>query len=152
MQILRTNSQNRRLYALLTKLNLLDMKANLALQYSNGRTSETSQLTITECKELIVYLDSQAPQIQSPQTPEGDFSEKDLLLKRKRGKVLHLAIASGFKNEKGAIDYKRFNVFMFNKSVLKKHLNDYDLSELDKLITQFGQIAKSHKESKLPIT
>jgi hypothetical protein len=138
MQIIRTDSQNKRLYALLTQLNLLDMKANLALQYSTGRTAETSKLTVTECKHLIMFLDGQL------QKKEQKHPEQQLI-KRKRGKVLHLAIASGFKNEKGDIDYKRFNEFMLHKSVLKKQLKDYTVQELDNLITQFGQIAKKHK-------
>lgn len=140
MQILRTNSQNKRLYALLTQLNLLEMKANLASQYSTGRTSETSQLTIKECSQLIMYLESQLQKKEQQQLDEQQ------LIKRKRGKVLHLAVASGFKNEKGDIDYKRFNAFMLTKSIYKKQLKEYNLGELDKLITQFEQIAKSYQK------
>lgn len=137
MQILRTNSQNKRLYALLTQLNLLQMKANLALQFSYNRTSETSQLTVKECNELIKHLEKNNPNLVDKSVSK---------IKIKRGKVLHLALASGFKNTKGDVDYKRFNAFMLTKSVYKKQLIDYNLSELNELITQFEQIAKSYQK------
>ncbi len=142
MQILRTNSQNKRLYALLNRLNLTEMKANLALQYSDNRTSETSQLTISECKNLIAYLESQTGTTQKKEEVGKN------MIKIKRGKCLHLAIAAGMKKENTKeVDYTKFNAFMLNTSVCKKKLTDYDLHELDSLITQLEQIVKHNKNS-----
>jgi hypothetical protein len=141
MQILRTNSQNRRLYALLNRLKLTEMKANLALQYSDNRTSETSQLTMSECKKLIAYLESQT----GPQKKEEVGKD---MIKIKRGKCLHLAVAAGMrKGNTKEVDYTKFNPFMMNTSVCKKQLIDYDLQELDSLITQLEQIVKHNKKS-----
>jgi hypothetical protein len=137
--MLRTNDQNKRLYDLLNKLGIVEMKAILALQYSSNRTKKTSELTFLECRELIQHLEKNLNQIEKEKK-----DEELAKVKRKRSKVMHLAVRAGMTNEKGELNYDRFNEFMLKKSVLKKKLKDYSLSELDLLITQFNKIAKSY--------
>ncbi len=54
---LRTTAQNKRIHFLLSFLNIEDMKPNLALEYSNGRTSRTSELTFIEAQNMIRGLE-----------------------------------------------------------------------------------------------
>lgn len=54
---LRTSAQNKRIHFLLSFLNIEDMKPNLALEYSNERTSRTSELTFIEAQNMIRGLE-----------------------------------------------------------------------------------------------
>ncbi len=133
---IRTLAQNKRLYQLLNtlRLNNDDAKAGLAFSYSNQRTDKTSELTVAECDELIKHL-------------EGQIAQTDLItIKKKRSKVLFLAVKAGM-GEAKKVNYAKFNAFMLNKSVCKKPLVDYSSAELDKLITQLNQIIKHNKEA-----
>lgn len=60
METVRTSNQHKRLHgrmALLYPKHLIgEMKQSLALEYSKGRTSHTSELTEEECEKLIQSL------------------------------------------------------------------------------------------------
>ncbi len=139
MQTVRTNTQNRRLYQLFTILGITDKeaRAGMAYLYSNGRTEKTSQLSISECNNLIKALEQQT---------EGAKSDVELAVKRKRAKVLYLAVEAGM-GANGEVDYDKFNAFMLNTSICKKQLVDCNELELSKLITQLQQIVKHNTEA-----
>lgn len=54
--MIRTSRQNKILHGLLAQLGLYEQKNELALQYSNGRTDKTAELSVDECQALISQL------------------------------------------------------------------------------------------------
>lgn len=78
---LRTTDQNKKLYWLFTQLNIResDQIADLVFDFTNGRTTHTSELTFIECRDLIkslyrLYQGSKATQSemidrQAPDSP-----------------------------------------------------------------------------------
>ena len=53
----RTNAQNRRLFGLLNKLGFdADERRRMVLHFTGGRSSSSSELTISECNNMTGYL------------------------------------------------------------------------------------------------
>lgn len=53
----RTLSQNKKLYKLLNNTGSIRYKNELILQYTNGRTEHSSQMSVDECAQLIKKLE-----------------------------------------------------------------------------------------------
>jgi hypothetical protein len=118
----------------LFKKHRIDVETKQAMikEFSNHRTTSTKELTIPEANLLISKLSA------NNATAEG--------IKKKRSKVLYIAVALGLGNDKGEVDWSKFNSFMLNTSLYKKPLNQYTSEELDELITQLQQIQKKSKK------
>jgi hypothetical protein len=131
----RNTQQNKALYYLMTRLRIdKDMRGFLALQYSNQRTNSIKELSYSECAKLLDDLQAQNNAISK--------QEETKAIRRKRSKVLFLAVELGLSDRKGCLDWERFNNFMLKTSKYKKHLKEYTNVELNDLITQLEQIQK----------
>lgn len=133
---LRTAAQNTRLFVLLNQLSWIHYREDLALQYSEGRTKKTSQLTIKECDALIRRLQDEI----NLNIPE---SQKKML-----SKFFAICHDLGWEVGGGKLDYARINNWLLKYSYLKKGINDYKASELPKLLHQIEKLVANGKEEK----
>lgn len=136
MEQLRTDEQHKRLFGLLKHLGWIHYREDLALQYSNGRTKKTSQLTQFECAALIERLQNEA----------------DLRVPPKQKKMLSKFFAIchklGWQTDGEQLDYTRIDNWLRKYSYLKKGINDYEEDELPKLISQIENLLPHEQENK----
>lgn len=137
----RTKQQHRVLFALLARLGLTATRAKLAEQYSDGRTSKTSKLTVSECQLLIDDLQGQVP---SPKTGK---QVSPVVLKKRRIAFALFGKLGWTVNAGEKLDYTRVNNWMLTHSHAKKELNKYSSKELGKLIGQLENMLK-HQNKK----
>ncbi len=84
------------IYALLDRLKIKDLKDDLVYQYTDMRTTHTSEMTIDEASELIKKL-------------RQDLEDK---VKPIRGKIIYYLCMFGMKTPDDKPDYKRINAFI----------------------------------------
>lgn len=147
----RTNGQNKRLYALLSKLCLdAEIKADLAKQVSAGRTEKTSELDYHECNHLITLLNDQI--LGQNQRPEGrhvNSIENDM-----RRTIYKLMYECGFmfntdhKERKAAI----IDGWIRKKMNLTISLNELNIDQLQKMITQLQAVKRIYNSKKQDLT
>lgn len=142
--MLRNKSQNSRLHALFTNLNIdAEMKAELVLQFTNNRTERSSKMLIDECQALINHLSSINAQANGKAAAKENELENSPE-NRQRRKILSICHEMGWKKN-GELDWERIENFLEKFGYLhKKKLNDYKPEELPKLVTQFEQLLKSY--------
>ncbi|MBE7686584.1 hypothetical protein F7647_11035 [Tenacibaculum piscium] len=115
-------------------------------EQSNRRTSDIEELTESELKALYyLFFPSEKPitieeELQRMQTQQE--------LKRLRSIILNDAQNIGLYKPD---DWQKFNVFMKNKSVLKKPLNSYEICEFPALILQFKSMRHKFKNNKTKV-
>lgn len=140
MAIIRTNAQNSRLHALLSKLGIMDQKADLCHQYSGGRTKSSSQLSRNECQMLINFLKQQQPK---KHTDTADKLRKRILSVchqlgwYQRDKNFNIVLNQ---KNKPILDIRRIDQFCVQRGKYKKPLNNHNVEELRKLVAQFDQL------------
>jgi hypothetical protein len=128
----RTPAQNRRLHQLFAQLNVNDEdKAAAVALFSAGRTTSSAELAKDECKALITHL-----------VARKGLSAQEIAVKKMRSSVLHIVSDLGWLTPANDIDWERLNGWMLSRSVLKKQLSHYAISELPALITQLKQLRK----------
>jgi hypothetical protein len=118
---------NKILHAELGKRGLMEMKADIIGEFTNGRTNSSKELTDAEARELIRIL-------PNPSKGEGSWKPKPGDAMRK--KILAMAAEIGWKNN-GKIDVQRVNAWCEKYSSFKKPLNAHTTEELNKLVNQF---------------
>ena len=111
-------------------------RADLVAELTQGRTSSLRELTHIEYTHLI----NQMRQFAANRATY----DMEIERKRKRSQVLSIATRTGLKDPN---DWRKFNAFMKERSILKKPLNHYKLSELDALVRQFRGIEANYKKS-----
>lgn len=128
----RTKKQNAILHQLLGKLRVDDeWKGELALQFSNGRTSKTSELSYHECRMLINEL-----QNQSKESHIGEANNK------MRRKICFYFRKCGYVID-DKTDMNAVYEWVLKYGYLKKPLNEYTRQELPKLVSQAQKIYES---------
>lgn len=98
----------------------------MALTYSDGRTTHISGLYGGEAAELIQYLSAS---LNEPETPK----------ERMKRKILSMAHELGWKF-RGKVDLRRVNGWCEKYGYLGKPLKAYTESELPALVTQFEKM------------
>jgi hypothetical protein len=137
---LRTLKQNERLHALLNEAGLLDEKAALAKQFSNGRTDRSSQLFTTECAGLIEHLEASLGLAAIAPTPEQEEQAEKM-----RRKILSLAHEMRWQLPgTSKVDMGRVNDWCQTYTKTKKHFNHYTHVELVALVSQFKIVYKKY--------
>lgn len=150
----RTTTQNKILWSLFARNGIDDENRKvLALTYSNGRTAKTSELNFEECRSLISFLKGE--KIVPANLPSfknvSNVGEDMASIKKKRSKIFKIATENlRMITTEGKIDFVKFNKFMLNCTYLNKPLKEYTVTELDKLINQFQQVAKNNAISNKP--
>lgn len=128
----------RRLMALLTRAKINeDARHDLVYSWTKGRTASSRELTESEIKDLIWKFENHfdAPAVTL-------YVESEM--KRRRSIVLTMATETGIKEPN---DFASFNRFMLSRSVYKKDLRKYTLTELDELIIQFRGLERNFNTS-----
>lgn len=122
--------------SLLQALSLQEMKRELISQYSGGRTEHTKELKYSELRKLVEDLSQQ----QRAKSQAG-YSVKSM-----RNKIFHYChLMLWYVEGTEKLDYSRINQFCSVSSYLHKPLNDYNSSELPKLLWQFEQVYLTFK-------
>jgi tRNA U34 5-carboxymethylaminomethyl modifying GTPase MnmE/TrmE len=104
----RTASQNKRLYFLLNHLNIgADIKADLALQYSNNRTGKTSELQYIECQSLINNLEKLMQKQGTPKSERAStmLGDRDDLDKKRKGVIKAIFRWYELQNKEVSMEY-----------------------------------------------
>lgn len=110
----------------------------LIYAWTSGRTQSSKDLLSIEIDELCEKLDNDYRY-------RTNLDANTELAKRKlRSEVLTIAQRTGIHNPN---DWKVFNRFMLNSSILKKRLNEYELDELERLVKQFRGIESNYSRS-----
>jgi hypothetical protein len=136
----RTLAQNQQLHKLLAEAGLTNEKATLADEFSNGRTSRTSELYTTECDALIRHLAAALGQRVLAPTPEQE-EQSD----RMRRKILSLAHEMRWHLPgTSKVDMARVNAWCDTYGYKKFHLNQYTHAELTKLVSQFKIVYRKY--------
>lgn len=112
--------QNRRLHAILSKLEMIEQKADIILSYSNGRTAHSTEVTPIEANEAIK-----------------DFQEKmnfedDEMLDKQRKNLVSKMIEMEAVNHYNRADMPF--IYEFIRLYFRKELNKMNKSELQKTI------------------
>ncbi len=132
----RTLDQNRRLHALKGEL-MLDHEVfeDLVYQFTGGRETSSKEMLMEECQAMINHL--------SLLTKDKGVSPEAARADKMRKKIISICHEMNLKLDSGKIDMHRVNYVCQESTYLKKKLDQYTLSELPKLVTQFEQILKS---------
>ena len=132
----RTNAQNRRLFGLLNKLGFdADERRRMVLHFTGGRSSSSSELTISECNHMTGYL-SHLVAIKF----DAEDVRRDRLRKTLISFVYQLPAGFGFYQQRG--ENKQFDAQAYDRFLLQgKHspypgrrLNQLSIKELGRLI------------------
>ena len=111
-------------------------RAEVVAELTKGRTSSLRELSHIEYTDLINQMRQFAA--------ESATYDMETECKRKRSQVLAIATRTGLKDPN---DWRKFNSFMKERSILKKPLIKYKLSELGALVRQFRGIEANYKKS-----
>ena len=111
-------------------------RAELVAVLTKGRTRSLRELSHIEYTHLINQMRQFAA--------ERATYDMEIERKRLRSQVLAIATRTGLKDPN---DWRKFNSFMKERSLLKKPLNKYNLAELDALVRQFRGIEANYKKS-----
>jgi len=144
--MIRTKSQNKRLYALLSQLNINDEnKKELVYQFTNGRTERSSEMEYRECNNLIMSLQEQLITLKNKQANERQYSGIEQGLRRE---IFKLMYDIGFIHNRE--DNKRkllvINAWIKKKIKLEKQLNELSVDELNKMIKQLRTVRRIYNE------
>lgn len=132
-----TREQIRAFRAMLNKLNMQDMKDDLVMQASNGRTTHSTELTMSEMRGLLEHL--------------GGKQDKEALLKRSnmmRRRIFSMCYTLGWvkydeAEKRDVVDKDRLDGWLIKYGYLHKDLQQYEYRELPRLVTQFENFMKS---------
>ena len=128
----RTKQQNAVLHGLINSLKIdMETKEDLVHSHTGGRTTSSSKMLINECADLIGHLKNMT---------EGTASKKTNTVQDKmRKKILSICYEMQW-TIAGKLDWERINFWLNKYGYLHKDLNDYTISELPKLVTQFENL------------
>lgn len=143
----RNVDQNKQLYGLWARLNITDpaLRATLVLQFTNDRTSSSSDMLVDECQNLINTLRHKVnnPK-QTPQKRQYNGIEQDA-----RRKIFSLFYEVGFICNEDTPQRKVIiiNAWVKDKLNLKKGFNDLTEEELQKMNNQLQAVKRNYKEA-----
>ena len=124
-----TTPQITKLHALLNNLGLLDAKAEIIYNFTEGRTKSSKALTINEARILITNLAGYDPS------------------ERLRSLIFSLAYKAGIiygdTPEDKKMNTAKLNLFLKTKGAVKLELNQMHYNELVKVHRQFEAIVKN---------
>lgn len=142
----RTITQNKQLHGLLAKLQIgADIKANMILQFTQGRTDKSSEMSVDECKFMIGALNRQWQDMKGQKSAKRQYNgiEQDL-----RRKVFKLFYDIGFISSSDNTQRKLFviNSWIGKKTQFEKTLNELNETELNSCIKQLYTVRRIYEE------
>jgi hypothetical protein len=128
-----TKPQIAKIHALLNNLGILEQKADIVYNLTDGRTESSKQLTVNEARRLITNL------------AEYDPNE------RLKSLIFSLAYQAGIIYGSSPDDKKmnaaKLNLFLKERGAVKLELNQMHYKELIKTHRQFEAIVKKTKQA-----
>lgn len=154
---------NKQLHALLNQTGMMDAKPYLVESFTNGRSSSSKDMSHYEAIELVKHLKGIATQQKYKTANTGTNTEPTHIANamptvskntdkerasNMRKKIIALAHQMGWSSYhpdsgKKIADMPRINAWCSKYGYLHKELNNYRLTELPKLVTQFDNLYKS---------
>ena len=143
-----TIGRHRRLYGLFHETGTEKYRRDLVNSFTDGRTSNSSELSDLEADELIKHLEQMTRKEHAPTRSGVDYKGQQM-----RRRILSLCYIIGWVkfNEirlTHEIDWPRLNSWMIKYGYLHKPMNDYAYTELQRLVNQFENMAESVLSSK----
>lgn len=130
-----TKGQIKAVYTAIKSMNL--DKEDVVWQYTLGRTGSVSAMTFDEAHSLLSDLNGSRQAVERSRGI-GKTSEKANMMRRK---ILSCCYTMNYPKVNGKLDLNAVNKTIERKGYLNKQgkirLNDYTVSELPKLVTQF---------------
>lgn len=118
--------------SLLAKLNRQDHKRDMIASFTGGRTSHTHDMTSTELREMLTYLQCEV---------DKQFYGHQKSVDKQRRKIFHYChLMLWYKDGTTQLDYTAIDEFCRARGHKHKPLNDYTLDELPTLVSQFQQV------------
>ncbi|MCO5229574.1 MAG: hypothetical protein M9958_00320 [Chitinophagales bacterium] len=138
--MIRSKSQNARFYSLIQSLNMdADTKNDLVYQYTNGRTTKSSEMTTIEMDYLIGYLNniikSQKSRVKTIYSNNSALSSavRDQRKEDKlRKKIISLFREMNYHTPTGVADMPRIKATLLSN--WKKDINEFTEAELSTII------------------
>ncbi|WP_044203896.1 hypothetical protein [Flammeovirga sp. OC4] len=133
-----TAKQRKMFFAYLNTLGIKEQRKDIVLQYTEGRTDSTKEMTQDE---VLLMLQDLLIQINPP---EYEVQKKEV--SKMRSKIIAIASKIGMvelKENFKETDWSYFNAWMMQYGYLHKRLPKYKLNELPKLVSQFEQMEKN---------
>ena len=138
--MIRTKSQNSRLYGLFSKLGISgDLKESMVYDFTNNRTGKSSEMEYKECNSLIISLQNELNKKNKQQ--------EDILhrLRRRAFQLMYdTKQITGKMNTPEKIEI--INAWIKKKQNLDKHLNYLTFDELNNLIKQLHTVRRRQDE------
>lgn len=139
----RTAAQNGKLHALLSSEGVTPAnKAEMVLQFTDGRTTSSREMFKSECADMIKALEGQ----REVGWHSKDFSETPGQAQRR--KILstcydmNLFLKVDMVKRKMVVDRPALDNFLMASTAPKKRLNKMSEAELNLVVTQFKQMNK----------
>lgn len=136
-----TKATLKRLNATIAAKGIMEVKGEMILQFTGGRTERSSKLTESEGQEMCNLLNaSKGDRAQTVTEMQKDRMARNIIAMAhelgwiKRGQVM---TKDGLRVVN---DYSALNEWMLKYGYLHKPLNQYTFSELPELVTQFKSV------------
>ena len=160
----RTEGQNRRFWALISKLGIdEETRKSLVLQYTKGRTEHSSEMTRLEMEALLQDLGllagaseeqakdcRQEPAINKKDAGKSQQSRRreNEIKQRKRRMIFRLFYRLGWIEPSWDTDRKLkvINDWLWRRAGLEKHLNELEVKELNKVIKQLNIVIENYEK------
>jgi hypothetical protein len=139
-----TSQQIRQFRAILAKLKIMDMKDDIVLDASDGRTEHASELSQDELQQLIETLNEKSFTEETELKLRRDYKANNM-----RKRIFSICHQIGWikwsdDKNKMIVDIDKLTEWLKKYGYLHKNLNDYKYNELPKLINQFENVFKNY--------
>ena len=132
---LRTADQNRKLWWLAGQLGLdKEAMADVVLEFTEGRTCHTSELTFLECRELTEFLQKTLiPGGRSNSSTKGE-TERDMLDRKRKGVLRAIFRWLELRGVKASMEYVKA---IACRAAKRDRFNDLTVGELTRVYAEF---------------
>ena len=130
-----TTAQLSKIHVLLNQFGIMEDKADLVSQFTNGRETSSKKLTFNEAKSILQHLSR--------------FDPCDKMRKKVFSLAYEAEIIYGDTQADKKINAAKLNMFLLHSGTVKKELNKMSKDELKKVVNQFYMIIKHKEESKV---
>lgn len=130
-----TVGQLKKLHTLLRQVGLMEHKAELVYGYSGGRTTSSRELTVSEAKDLIAYLDRN--------------DERQRIIRCIWRVAFDCGIIYGSDEMNMRINAGKIDLFCKTRGTVKKSLAAQSLAELKRTHRQFESIRRSNRDRQM---
>lgn len=134
-----STAQRKAINAILAKLGLMDDKAAIISDATNGRTTHSSEMTSGEARVLLMALDHKVKAAKKTPNPSQKMINKLFAIAHEMGwvKTITTVGKNGMETKK---DYTTLHTWINTHGYLKKPLSQYSYNELPKLVHQLDKV------------